>query len=158
MGTHLAHGRLGQRIRQHYGRRHWFGGDKNKSVFRRHVGAALMRRDDPFDPRLPGWLRHNGPSDPEVEVRVSDYLARCTTFVCVRVDLKDDRLELEQGLIALFGGSGAAAPSANWLGLHSPYAEVRASGFWNTRGVGGEPLTEAELERFKRAVTRTRMG
>jgi hypothetical protein len=77
IGTHNADGNFRGRIRMHYGNIKSLGGDKNSSVFRRHVGAALMRKANPLDERLGGWLKHMGPSTPVIEQMVSQYLRAC---------------------------------------------------------------------------------
>jgi hypothetical protein len=49
-------------------------GNKNGSVFRKHLGGALMRRMDTSDERIGPWLLQGGPSFPDVEESVSRLL------------------------------------------------------------------------------------
>ncbi len=64
VGTHRVNGRYPGRLQTHFGSVKTLNGNKNASVFRRHVGGALMQRDNPDDPRLPEWSRQGGASDP----------------------------------------------------------------------------------------------
>src|SRR5215213_2216752 len=47
VGTHKVDGNFPGRIRAHYGRVRSLGGNKNGSVFRKHLGGALLRQTDP---------------------------------------------------------------------------------------------------------------
>jgi hypothetical protein len=50
-----------------------------------------------------------------------------------------DRSRIERDAIALLSNMHKDAidlASPDWLGLHSPYAEVRESGLWNVHHVG----------------------
>ncbi|MHB8132538.1 MAG: hypothetical protein ACYDEX_26585 [Mobilitalea sp.] len=67
VGTHKKDDRFRGRIRQHYGYVNSLKGNKNGSVFRNHLGGALMRKDNPSDPRLKDWLKQDGPTFLEVE-------------------------------------------------------------------------------------------
>jgi len=66
VGTHDKDGRFRNRIRQHYGSVISLKGNKNASVFRKHLGGALLRRDNPADHRLQEWLKPGGLSYPEI--------------------------------------------------------------------------------------------
>jgi len=152
VGTHRADGRFRSRIRQHYGNVHSLGGNKNASVFRKHLGGALLRRVDPQDARLKDWLTQDGPSFPEVEEMVSRVLRENFTFCCFRVDQRSERLSLERGLIALFAQYPLGQPSPNWLGRFAASEEIRRSGLWNTQHIDAEPLTIEEFQRLKQPV------
>jgi len=95
IGTHREDGRFRKRIQQHFGRKRSLGGNKNESVFRKHLGAALMRRVDKSDPRLPGWLAQMGSSDPRLEEEVSKLLRDRFAFCCFRVDDREERVALK---------------------------------------------------------------
>lgn len=155
VGTHRGDGRFRTRIRQHYGKVRSLGGNKNSSVFRKHVGGALLRKANPHDPRLEEWLAQGGPSFNEVEELVSRALREGFTFSCFRVDSPGERLALERGLIALFASYPLGQPSADWLGLYAADERLRRSGLWNTQGTGAEPLTLAEFSRLEDLVKET---
>jgi hypothetical protein len=152
IGTHRQDGRFPARIRQHYGHVFSLRGNKNSSVFRKHLGGALMRRVDTSDQRIGPWLIQGGPSFPEVEESVSRLLRECFTFACFRVDLREDRMLLESGLIALLAQHPLGQPSEDWLGHHAASEEIRRTGLWNTQRVDAVPLTDEEVQRFERLV------
>jgi hypothetical protein len=49
VGTHREQDNLQRRLRYHY------SGNKNGSVFRKHIGGAILAQADPNDPRLSYW-------------------------------------------------------------------------------------------------------
>jgi hypothetical protein len=142
VGTHREDDRFPARIRQHYGNKHSLGGNKNGSVFRKHLGGALLRREDPGDPRITEWITQGGESYSDVEEAVSRELRSNFTFVWVAVPTREARLSLESGLIALLAQFPAAAPSRSWLGGFAVDSAIRASGLWNT-----QPLKSPALDR-----------
>jgi hypothetical protein len=146
VGTHRVNSRFPKRISQHYGTVRSLGGNKNGSVFRRHLGGALLRRADPSDPRLTSWISMDGPSEPSIEAWVSRTLRECFTYVWIRVPDREDRLSLERGSIALLAQYPLAKPSPSWLGRHAVDPAIQRSGLWNTHHVDAVPLTRAELE------------
>ena len=152
VGTHRVDGRFPGRIRNHVGAVRTLGGNKNTSVFRRHLGGALLRRDDPSDQRLPEWTKQGGETFREVEVQVSRYLRDKTRFVCFRVDRSDERLGLESGLIALLAQRPFGVPSSSWLGRYATSADIRESGLWNTNHVRDIPLTADQFRRLVELV------
>jgi hypothetical protein len=149
IGTHREDARFPARIHQHYGNRHSFGGNKNGSVFRRHLGGALLRRQDPADPRLAEWIAQGGQSYREVEETVSRHLRGFFTFVWVSVPTKEARLSLESGLIALLAQHPAGLPSPSWLGRYAD-PNIAASGLWNTQHLTSPVITEAQLTELRR--------
>lgn len=152
VGTHNKDGNFPQRIRQHYGNVNSLHGNKNGSVFRLHIGGALMIRNNPDDPRLPQWLKHMGDSDIHVEEAVSRQLRDTFDFVWIEVPRSEDRLSLEEGLIALLAKDPRNAPSKSWLGHHSAKETISRTGLWNTDKTSGRPLTETQFEYFRKLV------
>lgn len=128
IGTHKKDRRFRKRMRQHYGNSRSLSGNKNGSVFRKHLGGALLRRVDPQDPRLRPWLKQNGPSFADIEESVSRILRGTFTFSCFRVDDQADRFSLESGLIALFARFPPGTPSPNWLGRYAASEKINGSG------------------------------
>lgn len=125
------------------------GGNHRSSVFRLHVGAALLARDGLTQPT---WAA--GSSAPRevrraehpVECRVSEHL-RSMPFLWLDVSGGADggcaaRARIESNAIAMLSnwhrlGTASAMdpPSAGWLGSHSPSPKIRESGLWNVRHV-----------------------
>jgi hypothetical protein len=129
------------------------GGNHRGSIFRLHVGAALLA-SGVADPAL-GSTWGVGSSAPRA-VREAEYpLERAVSAVIgamrlVWVGIDDppgpgsDRGVVERGAIALLSGGGDAPPdpaSPAWLGHHAQRAAIRSSGLWNVNHVdeGGDP-------------------
>ena len=68
VGTHRVDGRFRSRINNHY------SGNKNSSLFRKHIGGALMRKRNPNDSRIKQWLEQDTPTFKEIEIEVSRVL------------------------------------------------------------------------------------
>jgi len=147
VGTHRKDGNFPGRIRQHYGNKGNLHGNKNGSVFRLHIGGAIMRKQDPDDPRLPGWLKHMGPSDADIENEVSSTLRENFSFVCFPVVTEEERLSLESGLISLLAQHPLGKPSPSWLGKHSARPVIHCTGLWNTQETDKKPLDNLQLAR-----------
>jgi len=152
IGTHKSEGRFPGRIRQHYGQVNSFRGNKNASIFRKHVGSALIIRNNPSDYRLKDWITQDGATFGEIEEQVSQELRNNFTFVCLGVDTKDERLSLESGLIALLAQFPLGQPSVNWLGKYATRPEIGRSGLWNTQHIGSEPLSMTQLQRLSELI------
>lgn len=152
IGTHRKDGRFRKRIQQHYGNVHSFGGNKNGSVFRKHVGGALLRRSNSTDLRLGEWLTQGGSSFIDVEIMVSRLLRQNFTFSCIRIDRERERLSLEKELIALVARHPLGEPSSEWLGKHAVSEKINHSGLWNTQHIDAESLTPENLRRFETLV------
>lgn len=145
--------RLSARLDEHYG-----AVGKNGSVFRRYLGGALLRRQDPDHPCLrpaPGrghWEQHDArpcPSCAPVELQVSELLRDAFTFRCVRIDDMDERNEFERWLIATLAACPDCGPSPSWLGHYAYPQPVRSSGLWNVQHVGERTGTDGQLGRFE---------
>ena len=152
VGTHREDGRLRRRIRNHYCSD--TGGDRRQSVFRRHVGGALLRRIDLEHPELAAWFSQEG-MFPAIEAQVSKWLRENTYFRCFLVDDRDERRRLESGLIALFSQHPLGNPSDDWLGKHAVDERVRHSGLWNSNHVFGAPLTQEDFDLLSRRIHET---
>lgn len=149
VGTHRVDGRFQKRIRQHYGNTRSLGGNKNGSVFRKHVGGALLSRPGPGDPRLAEWIRQGGSSFREVEAAVSRTLRDGFSFCAIPVPTAGERLALESGLIALLAQYPLARPSTDWLGSYAVDPIIRTTGLWNTQHVNSETLAREQFLRLQ---------
>ena len=145
VGTHRNDGNFPGRIRQHYGNKGNLNGNKNGSVFRLHVGGAIMRKLNPYDPPLAGWLKQMGPSYSDVEEDVSRTLRENFSFVCFPVATKEERLNLESGLISLLAQHplGKSSPLLAWTISARPI--ICSTGLWNTRETDKKPLDDHQL-------------
>jgi hypothetical protein len=165
VGTHAltqtSKATLWGRLRQHRGQlngRDPGGGDHRASVFRRHVGAALIRRDSLPDDLLASWLDRHRPPDKraskeaDIEHEVSRHIG-AMPFLWLSVPERADRVYLESNSLALLSRltGGPDQPNASWLGRHAERAEIRESGLWNVHHVSGH-YEPAFLHRLSRLV------
>jgi len=154
-GTHRMDRRLRTRIRNHFGNVNSLLGNKNGSVFRKHLGGALLRKEDPDDPRLACWEEQGCRCCKDFEETVSQELRDNFTFSCFRADSSEDRLKLKSGLIALFATQPLGLPSGDWLGWHTRDKKISFSGLWNIRDVDALPLTPEQFNLLERLVKTT---
>jgi len=164
VGTHAltatSKSTLRRRLRQHRGILHSGGGNHRGSIFRGHVGAALIARGDVGGLPLDAWrARVPDPALRETELAaeqaVSQYI-RQMPVVCVGVPTRSDRGLIESGAIALLsayhGGVDVASPG--WLGRSSVAPWVVRSGLWNVRGVDDATYDAGFLAVLARHVPR----
>jgi hypothetical protein len=148
IGTHAltqqSRTTLWTRLSQHRGPVHG-GGNHRTSVFRHHLGAALIRRAGGPDALVGAWLnRHRSAAwataEADVEREVSRYICGMPFLwlsVPNRSDGTSDRGYVERNCIALLSGCGGSTnePTPGWLGHHAVSEKVRASGLWNVHHV-----------------------
>ena len=79
---------------------------------------------------------------------VSKYLRENFTFTVFQVTDKDERLRMEEAIIATLNAELTFTPSIKWPGLYSPETEIRESGLWLKQGLNGTPMTNAEFDRL----------
>lgn len=156
VGTHRGQDRLLIRLRDHF-----VNEDADGSIFRKNIGRAFLKMTS--DPYIRVWEidMHisqnqrkykdfiNPQLEAEIEGKISRYLRENVTFVCFPVDEEDERLRLEEGIIATLHRDPTFGPSRDWLGLNSPIPEIAKSGLWNKHGLEGQPLSNEELGRIK---------
>ena len=163
VGTHTGRNQLLSRLRQHF-----LVENKDRSIFRKNIGRALLNREK--DPFLPMWEldrtsrsmrdQHVGidlDRQGTIEKAVSDYIRKHFSFVAVRVDEKAERLSIESKMISTVSLDDACLPSVQWLGLSSPKKKIRESGLWLVNELYKEPLSFGDLERLA-AVGETASG
>lgn len=149
IGTHAlksgARSTLWGRLSQHRGRGER-GGSHRSSVFRKHIGAALLSLEDPR-PGTEQWGR--GPSAPRDvrdrehphELRVNQAIGRMAVlWLAIEDDPRpaSDRGFIERNLVALLSTAhrtGLERPSGEWLGWHARSPAIPVSGLWNVRHV-----------------------
>jgi len=149
VGTHAltatSQATLWGRLRQHRGHvggSHPGGGNHRGSVFRRHIGAALIRREKLPGELLDSWLDRHGPrpgwaaQETHIEQAVSRHIG-AMPFLWLSVPDADDRGYVERNSIALTSclADGLDPPSASWLGRYADRAEICKSGLWNVEHV-----------------------
>jgi hypothetical protein len=149
VGTHAltasSQATLWGRLRQHRGHvggSRPGGGNHRASVFRRHVGGALIRREGLPGELLESWLDRHGPrpGSAEAEARVEADVSRHIgdmPFLWLGVPDRAQRGFVERNSIALTSllADGLDQPSTAWLGRDAERTEIRQSGLWNVEHV-----------------------
>ena len=157
VGTHAlkagSRSTLWGRLSQHRGNlsgTHAGGGNHRGSVFRRHVGDALIRRGLAVATSAQTWGQGNSANravqemEHVLEQEVSRYI-RSLPFLVLGVDDEpgpdSDRGVIEPNAIALLSNYRREvidAPSESWLGMSAANPRIRESGLWNVDWVDGE--------------------
>lgn len=161
---------LWDRLRTHRGRMagaHKGGGNHRGSIFRLHVGSAILNRDNLRD-QYQSWGK--GSSAPKairdfeqpIEKLVSDHI-RSMPFLWLKVDdppgKESVRKYLERNAISLLSNYGKLGPdgaidppSPNWLGLYCENDFVRRSGLWNVQHVTDQTWDVAFLGKLEEYI------
>jgi len=148
---------LMNRMRQHRGNKkgkYAGGGNHRGSIFRLHVGNAIIHKNDLHN-EYPHWGKSNSnvPDDIStteireqehpLEERVSEYI-RSLPFLILNVPgepgPKSDRARIEKQLLSTFGFYHRTKDylrDDRWLGTFSPKPEVYKTGLWNINHVDG---------------------
>jgi hypothetical protein len=126
---------LWDRLAQHRGRQLGDPGGPRRahSVFRRHVGTAIIRRHKLGDEVLDDWYRYRSqPLEEKIELAVSEYIG-AMPLLWLDVPDVEARREIEAGAIGLLSmrTGDADPPSAGWLGRYAYRKEIPDSGLWN---------------------------
>ena len=158
---------LRDRLRTHFGTSDGHGNHR-ASVFRLHVGEALIRKNDLRD-RFPNWGngqsvdRSISNSERDLEKQVSSYISQLQ-LSCIdvsdRATKHSARSKIERLSIALFTERlvPVESPTANWLGLHSAHQTIARTGLWNVRDAGGRAdfgIVDLISERMTRPSLKT---
>lgn len=149
--------------RGHVGGVHEGGGNHRGSIFRLHIGGALVRRDKL---ECPTWgqgqsaVREVRDREYEIEAAVSRHI-RGMPFLWLKAGGEagpsNTRAYLERNSIGLLSNCRRAPidpPSPGWLGHYCPNIFVRESGLWNVRHVPDEydPSFLAVMEKLIRQM------
>jgi hypothetical protein len=156
VGTHRGQNNLPGRIREHL-----YKTNKDRSIFRKHVGRCLLAKAG--DPFLSQWELdltakasrdlHESKVDKarlqEVEAQVSRYMVENFSFAVLRFDSAADRHDYEEALLSTVYECPACGPSEAWLGKHHPKSEIlKNCGLWNVQNLTGKVLSRDEAERL----------
>lgn len=152
VGTHAvsadSKSSLWGRLRAHRGTGSGSGNHRS-SIFRLHVGSALLSTTGG---QLPTWGQ-KAPRSGQVRQREAAHEQRVSQHICAMsvrwVEISDepgtqsDRGVIERNSIALLSNQfdPGDPPSDNWLGLKSPRDEIRRSGLWNLNHVSEQHAT-----------------
>ena len=155
VGTHAlksgGKATLWNRLRQHRGKvsgRNPGSGNHRGSVFREHIGTALIDRDNWSDEVAGYWGGSNAPrsikeAEMPLEQAISKYIGSMP-FLWLEIDDEPGpeslRGYIERNSIALLsnfhnGSNPIDPPSNTWLGKWAKNEKVRSSGLWNSNHV-----------------------
>jgi len=155
VGTHRGDENLFSRLREHF-----LVENKDRSIFRKNIGRALLAKDD--DPFLLQWeydltsrkgkSANAGKVNPRkkdaTEQRVTRYIQDRFSFVIIPVGPGTKaRLAFEERLISTISLCEECKASKGWLGHYSPVDRIRKSGMWNYQGLWKAPISPADLSR-----------
>ena len=155
IGTHKGQDNLGPRIREHLD-----APNKDRSIFRKHVGRCLLAKE--CDPFLAEWqldLTSKASREmsghkvdkarlKEVENEVTRYITENFSFSVLRFGSKVERLHCKKSLLSTIFHCSRCGPSETWLGNFHPSSIVRESGLWNMQGLRGSELLLDEAQRI----------
>ena len=142
VGTHTGQNNLRARLQQHL-----CNENKDRSIFRKNIGRALLNKDK--DPFLEQWnwdLTSKANKDKyadkvdykklkETEERITSYMRENLSFIVMPVDIREERLKYEEFLIKSVSADKNCKPSETWLGNYSPVEKIRNSGMWLVNGL-----------------------
>lgn len=149
VGTHAvsagSKATLWSRLKQHRGQGAAGGGNHRGSIFRRHVGMALLRGGR-FSDTVETWgVGSSAAGDVTarealLERTVSEYLGRMP-FLWLEADDQPNsssvRSYIEKNSIGLLSRATLVdPPSPRWLGHSAADERIRSSGLWNVNYVG----------------------
>jgi hypothetical protein len=153
VGTHTGQNNLPKRLTEHL-----YAKNKDRSIFRKHIGRCLLRRDNHPFAKL--WeidltkkadrakYAHlvNTEAQAIIENDVTRYMSESFSFSVIRVDQKSDRLRYEKQLISTLVQCEECRGSLRWLGQWHPNLHIVTAGLWNIQGQKGNPVSSAEIE------------
>ena len=162
VGTHTGENQLQSRLNQHFIRE-----NKDRSIFRKNIGRALLKADN--DSFLKLWEldltsrankeKNSGKVDfkklRDVEKRVTQYIQNNFSFAVFEVLEKEQRLRIESRIISTVSNCTDCKPSKDWLGLSSPKQKIIDSGLWLVNELWKQSLSEAELAEVKKIAENT---
>lgn len=151
IGAHRGQNQLRPRLYQHF-----LNANKDRSIFRKNVGRAILNHTD--QPFLNIWNLDRTPKiarqvnlspqqlqyHQEIESDVSHRIQKTFSFVVLEVN--NDRLDIERGLIATISQCNECGPSARWFGNHSPLSKIVNSGLWQVQGLNGPSLLTEQIQ------------
>jgi len=159
IGTHTGQNQLRSRLFQHFLKE-----NKDRSIFRKNIGRALLNKDKDFF--LEKWEldlttrnakdQHSDSVDfdkqKEIEKRVTKFIQDNFSFVVFQIEDKDKRLYFESRIISTVSLCEDCKPSENWLGNSSPKEKIRKSGLWLVNELWKIPLNDEDMIELKQLL------
>jgi hypothetical protein len=150
IGTHRGPNNLAPRIREHL-----YTPNKDRSIFRKHIGRCLLAKD----PFLDQWeidLTTKKSREmnahkidkgrlKQIENDVTQYISENFTFAVIRVEEQSARFRVEKSLLSTISHCRDCGPSDTWLGKSHPKSAIISGGkLWNVQGLNGSVLSLEE--------------
>lgn len=162
VGTHTGDRQLRSRLRQHFVQE-----NKDRSIFRKNIGRALLHRAN--DSFLKDWnldlttaaarSQHAGRIDfgkqRLVETMVSQHVQSNCRFIVIPVVSKSQRLLWESRIISTIAACPTCTPSPAWLGRSSPVSKIQVNGLWQVNELFKEPFSADEFLAFGQTIHRS---
>lgn len=150
VGSHTGKGNLAARLCEHVRL------NKDRSIFRKHVGRALLGRDN--DPYLDIWnldfTERNAREtcghlidrerQDQIETLVSRYIETRFTVSVLASGTSTEACKTEKLLIGTVSSCSTCVPSNEWLGKHA-HSRIAESGLWQMQHLYKSGLTESEV-------------
>lgn len=122
-------------------RQHFVNEDKDGSIFRKHIGRALLQKNNQSQAVIDKW-NTKGEKNSDIEKEVTEELKKFS-FCCITLPTQKEISKLEQTLIEILSiynrlykeQNGADIFSKNWLGKYCSNEKVKTSGLWNDEHV-----------------------
>lgn len=163
VGTHAikptSKNTLWDRLSNHRGQVRSSGGNHWNSIFRHHVGDALIEKHQ-LRSRCPTWRgdRRDATLEREVEEMVSKTI-RAMPLMWIEVRESRMRDYVERNAIALLSNFNRPVldpPSSHWLGAFCKSSDkVKSSGLWNDTLVMHSTYDPKFIDRFQDLVKRS---
>jgi len=157
IGTHTGTDQLQSRLMQHF-----IVQNKDRSIFRKNIGRAMLNRDNDDYLEIWEWDLTTRAKKKElssfidielqnkIEDRVSHKIQKNFSFVVFPIENKEERLIFESRIISEVSNCKKCCPSEHWLGKYSPKNKIRESGLWLVNELYKQGFSEVEYDRFKK--------
>jgi hypothetical protein len=159
IGTHTGNDNLPKRLWEHF-----LIKNKDRSIFRKHVGRALLKRDN--DPFFEQWewdltssaskrkyaSKLNRKKQVQTEELVTRHIQDNLSFIVLPITSKQRRLALEAKFIGQVSSCEDCGPSGSWLGSYAPATKIQKSGLWQIQKVFGKGMTDSDMEELRKIV------
>jgi len=170
VGTHAVSKNSGSvlldRLLQHRGYAREGGGNHRQSVFRRHVGNAILNKINKANEYKLWNVKKGVPStirtsEQVIEEKVSTHIRKMPfLWLAVLGDSHKDNMRsfIEKNSIALLSNymkeECVNPPTRKWLGRYSPEEEILKSGLWNIKYTDRKHVDPKFLPQFKELITK----
>jgi hypothetical protein len=153
IGTHNGQGRLLKRINEHF-----FTPNKDRSIFRKHLGRCLLAKEN--DCFLDDWeidlttAKNREKYSKHLDFKklaiteniVTDYIKKNFFLSLLEIDDKMFRLKIEKKLIGTLANCCDCIPSTNWIGHYHPNKKISENGIWNIQGLKTPPFSLGDVK------------